>query len=101
MRQSITDLQDTEITRGALDELAAELRALRGRLRGLADGAGAADAPEVDALQVRAEALGASVEAAASDPSATTLGEVRDDLRALASAVDLLGEAVADTCVSR
>jgi hypothetical protein len=98
LRDSTAELQDTEIERGALSVLTDELRAIQADVTRVAEDAAAEYSSEVETLRTRATALGSSIEAAAADPSAATVTQVRDDVSALGSAVTALGDAVADTC---
>ena len=98
LRNSMAELQDTEIERGALSVLADEVRAIQADVQQVAEDAAAEYSSEVEALRSRATALGSSIETAAADPSVATVTQVRDDVNALGSAVTALSDAVADTC---
>ncbi|QNN52821.1 hypothetical protein [Nocardioides mesophilus] len=98
LRSSIQDLQNIDIGQGGLAQLQKQLEAIRSDLQQLADDASDQYSSEVAAIRDAVDALGASLTAAVSTPSAATLTAVRDDVKALGSSVARLGDAVSGTC---
>jgi hypothetical protein len=87
-----------EVGAGALDTITTELATIQSTLRELGTDASEQYAPEVDAVRSEVSDLRASVVAATADPTSASLAAVRDDVRALGTAVGNLGDAIAATC---
>lgn len=100
LRASVSSLEDLDIREGGdtLTDLSGVLDEIRSDVRKLADDASTEYADEVDAVQAAANALRASVDAAALAPTVQTLSTVADDARSLGATFEALGTAVGDTC---
>lgn len=98
LQESADNLRNVEVGAGALDTITTELATIQSTLRELGTDASEQYAPEVDAVRSEVSDLRASVVAATADPSSTSLAAVRDDVRALGTAVGNLGDAIAETC---
>ena len=98
LQASVQRLQDARVGENGLSTLAGELPQIRATLAQLRTDASAEYAPEVSAVRSRTDALTASIQAAVTAPSASSLGRVADDLKAMGAAVTDLGDAVSDSC---
>jgi hypothetical protein len=98
LQESVQELQDIEIGEDALAELGTQLDTIRGDIGQIRRDAGDENATEVEAVSTAGDSLESSIDAAVASPSATTLTAVGDSVRALASAVRNLGDALGDTC---
>jgi hypothetical protein len=98
LQESLQELQNIEIGQDSLSELGTQMDTIRGDIGQIRRNAGDENATEVEAVSTAADSLESSIDAAVATPSATTLRAVGDNVRALASAVRNLGDALADTC---
>ena len=95
---SIQNLKDAKLGENGLTVVRTELSKIGSDLKQLRADASAQYASQIDAVEARARALRPSITAAAADPSAESLAQVRAGLRAFGSAVGDLSDAVSGSC---
>lgn len=98
LQTSMEDLRAAEPGEGGLEVVTEELQDIEEELQQLKTDAASEYSTQTQAVEDTFAALRTSAESAASDPTAITLAQVRDDLRAFGSAVSSMGSAVEDTC---
>jgi hypothetical protein len=98
LQTSAEDLRAAEPGEGGLEVVTEELQDIEDELQQLKTDAASEYSTQVKAVEDAFAALRTSAASATSDPSSTTLAQVRDDLRSFGSAVSSMGSAVEDTC---
>jgi hypothetical protein len=98
LQESVETLTNAPAGEDGLDTVKTELEELQTELQQLADDAATQYATQIDRLNAGVSGLQSSLDTAVDAPSAATLSSLRDDVRAVASAVSDLSTAVADTC---
>jgi len=98
LQTSVEDLRAAEPGEGGLEVVTEELQDIGNELQQLKTDAASEYSTQIKAVEDAFAALRTSAGSATSDPGATTLAQVRDDLRSFGSAVTGMGNAVEDTC---
>jgi hypothetical protein len=98
VRNSADHVRDANVSENGLTQVRANLDQLKLDLQKLGTEAKTQFEPQVTAVKTAADQLSTSVSAAKSDPTAATLAVVSDAIDSLNSAVNNLGDAMADTC---
>jgi len=98
LQTSMEDLRAAEPGEGGLEVVTEELQDIGNELQQLKTDAASEYSTQIKAMEDTLAALRTSAASATSDPGATTLAQVRDDLRSFGSAVTGMGNAVEDTC---
>jgi hypothetical protein len=98
VRASVDDVMDANVSENGLSQVSTSLSALKQSLQQLGTEARTQFESQITSVRTAADQLSTSVSAAKADPTAATLGVVRDAMTSLGEAVNSLGTAMADTC---
>lgn len=98
LQQSMNKIKDAKVGENALDTLTTESANIKSQVQKLGKDASAQYSSQVDKVKSTSQALGASVQAASSNPTSATFTAVSDDAKALGTAVSNLADAVSGTC---
>jgi hypothetical protein len=98
LQQSMNKIKDAKVGENALDTLTTESANIKSQVQKLGNDASAQYSSQVEKVKSTSRALGASVQAASSNPSSAMFTAVRGDAKALGTAVNNLADAVSGTC---
>lgn len=98
LRADLDDAKSIELQPGSLAELSSALDEVQADVDRIASSAASEFESEIDDLRAATQALTASVETAAQDPSGPAITEVSAAFGAFADAAETLQEAVVSTC---
>jgi len=98
LKSSVDDLKKVNITQNGLASLQTSLTKVQSDLKQVTSDAKKQYASQVDAIDKAASSLGASLQAATSNPSGQTVAAVGTAVKALGASLTTLEDAVKSTC---